>query len=154
MIYWMVLRSINIWLQFKARLESQFSYQWAKWGGCSCSWSLCKDLRMWMYWQVCCRQSCTRRTFPSPHIFLCAEFVLFLANQVVDESSFTFHVERNLLDGEKGVFSKQCLCFSELSQGSPSTEMLDKGLSPIAGICWKSDLDLCFTYHMMWFQPT
>lgn len=82
-----------------------------------------------------------RITLPSPHIFLCAEFVLFL---VVDESSFTFHVERNVLDGGKRCLSKQCLYFSEVS-----TEMLDKGLSPIAGICLKSDLDLCFTYHMM-----
>lgn len=42
-----------------------------------------------------------RITLPFPHIFLCAEFVLFL---VVDESSFGFHVERNVLDKEKGVF--------------------------------------------------
>lgn len=54
---------------------------------------------------------------------------------------------------KKGVFQNS-VYFTELSQGSPSTEMLDKGLSPIAGICLKSDLDLCFTYHMMWSQPT
>lgn len=60
---------------------------------------------------------------------------------------------KDFLGGRKGV-SQNSVCFTELNQESPSNEMLDKGLSTIAGICLTSDLELYFTYQVMWFYPT
>lgn len=56
---------------------------------------------------------------PSHNIFLCAELVLFLANKVVDKSSFMFHVERNLLGGEKVVVPNSVSAFLSSAKEAP-----------------------------------